>query len=175
MKRNKLPTVVRASSLVIASILIGAAMTRFILLESGMMSYWTASLLRSVLEALRVEEPIGIEVLMNADLLVTLLICWLVAALIMFAAARFTRNVVTSAWSFPTLIVCTFSGAYIVAGWLKTALLAPASYIEPDDFRVPYHATMILSCWAGMLAAALALLFIIRRLHARWCSDADNV
>ncbi|WP_244818179.1 hypothetical protein [Caballeronia sp. Lep1P3] len=156
-------------SLLVASFLIGAAMTRFLILDSGMMPDWTASSIRFLLEKVRVGESVGAEDIQDADFLIILLTCWSVALLVMFAASRLTGRVVASASLRLALIVAAFASAYIAAEWLEAVLLPPVQYIEPEGFRVPCHAGLILSCWLGGLGASFAALCLIRRYRAGLC------
>ncbi len=169
MRHKHLRKVVHALSLLVASFLIGAAMTRFLILDSGMMPDWTASSIRFLLEKVRVGESVGAEDIQDADFLIILLTCWSVALLVMFAASRLTGRVVASASLRLALIVAAFASAYIAAEWLEAVLLPPVQYIEPEGFRVPCHAGLILSCWLGGLGASFAALCLIRRYRAGLC------
>jgi hypothetical protein len=174
MKRNKLSGFARALSVMIVSLLIGVAMTRFVVSQFGMIPSWMAASTRNMLEALRVSEPIGVEDIMDASLLATLVVCWIIAASVMFTAARFTRETIRHLPLFLAFVIGTYVGGLLVSHWINDVLLPPTSIgwnldpaAEPEDFFALYLLCLHSICWIGVLAILLGALTLVHRLRTR--------
>ena len=180
MTRKTLSTFARIVTLILVSFLIGAAMTRFTYTWASGIPDWMADTVRSSYEALGYQ-AVGIEDITNGSFLGRLLVCWFLAAFGLWASRRSSRRIIPSFSWFLVYTVGSFVGAYLLANCIYLTVTAPIRdrwmppfESEPYDFQVLYVLGALITCWLGVLAAALALRTAVKRRRARSRRGTDG-
>ncbi|BCQ24772.1 hypothetical protein NK8_29480 [Caballeronia sp. NK8] len=174
MTRIAILKAMRAILVAFVSLILGFAITRFILSNSGMMPLWMQVSIRAVLAVFGWSDP-GPEDIVDVSILGTLLTGLILAALATRAFSGLTRRFTQSAFLNVALTVISFYGAYVMSSWIEDTLISPAPRsLEPDDFEILYLSGLLLACWFALFAAALVLLLAIFRIHAFVRRNSEN-
>jgi hypothetical protein len=140
------------------------AMTHFTVSREGMMPYWMQSANTYVLQLFGVEEPIGVEDVMDMSLLTTLIVYWITVSLIMFVVFRLIRRTRRYKGAFLALIVCTYAASHLLALWINDLVIKPVQFKrDPDNFQFPYLFCVIVLSWLTVIAASFAMHPIIKK------------
>jgi hypothetical protein len=168
MKRDLFFKVIRVFSLATISLAICIAMTRFTVSREGMMPYWMDLLSTNVLHFFGVEEPIAEEDVIVVSILMTLVVYWFVASLVMFLLARLTRRIITRHGVFAVLVLCSYLVGHVVAACINDLLIKPVQFnLEPDELQFLKLSSVIILSWLGVIAVCFVLRPIIEMVRAR--------
>jgi hypothetical protein len=163
----KFPRLMRMFSLVLVSFLIGFAMTRFVVSNSGMMPYRQEVFIVSALAAFGYHNPAPEDVT-DTSILATLLTSWVVGFAFVFVAPRLMPSAIRSAMLKVIVTISAFCCAYFLAQWILDVVVARVQFKdEPDDLEVLYLPALLVACWLTVLAVVRALVLAIQRLCSR--------
>jgi hypothetical protein len=177
MTRKTLIYLARIALLIFVSFLVANAMTRFTYSWAPAIPDWIADSVRASYAALG-HQGVGIEDIMDGDMLGRLSACWLLAALFVCACRRSTRKTIPRTSWFLAYIVGTFAGGYLLADCICQAVSGPVHdgplESEPNDLQILYVLGLLMTCWIGMFFASRPLLTAINRHCSRPRGDASN-
>ncbi|WP_053571133.1 hypothetical protein [Caballeronia cordobensis] len=177
MTRERLITLARIVLLIFVSFLVASAMTRFTYTWAPAIPDWIADTIRASYEALGYQ-GVGIEDIMDGDILGRLSVCWFFAALFIGVCRRSTRRTIPRTSWFLAYIVGTFASAYLLADCICQVVPGPVHDgtlgSELDPLRVIHVLGVLMVCWIGMFIVLRPLLAALNRLRARPRGDARN-